>query len=141
MEDYKKKYEETIERIKEMYLSQPGNCEFTAPFEKAFPEAKEWEEEKTKADILRFINSHLAGFPDCKRFSDWVDKHSEEKSIDTVKALCENQGSSWTAEDNVMYDKCLMALSNWRDSVKSFGKDAKHCQEIIDWLRSKINGC
>lgn len=41
MEDYKQKYEETIERVKEMYLSQPDNCEFTAPFEKAFPEAKE----------------------------------------------------------------------------------------------------
>jgi hypothetical protein len=30
----------------------------------------------------------------------------------------DKEKEEWTAEDNVMYDRCLMALANWRDSVE-----------------------
>lgn len=77
-EEKAKAYDEALEKAK-MIIVDGGYDEFNNPFVKLFPELKENEDERVRKEIIAFVKSRLAGFPDCNRFIAWLEKQGEQK--------------------------------------------------------------
>ena len=78
--DYEQKYNETLERAKKL----KETCDSTAVIgwcEYIFPELKESEGEKIKKELIDFIKSHLAGFPQCEKYITWLEKQCEHHIV------------------------------------------------------------
>ena len=84
MEDYKKKYEEALERAREELGS---GCFDRGTIEYIFPELKESEDEKIKKEIIRIVDGY---FPDKastqrEKYIAWLKKQGEQKPTDKVE--------------------------------------------------------
>ena len=70
--------------------------------ETLFPELKGGEDEITRKELIDFVKSRLAGFPDCKRFTDWLEK---QKPVEKVWHDANNeqpkQGSTVVVWNNI----------------------------------------
>lgn len=73
-----KAYDEALERAKEFIVYD----KFT--IEKIFPELKESEDERIRKELIDFVKSRLAGFPECGRFIAWLEKQDifSKKDVD-----------------------------------------------------------
>lgn len=76
--DYEKKYKEALERARKSRLQLLSLGEEATEIEYIFPELKENEDEKTKNQLIDFVKSNLAGFPQCEKYIAWIDKQGEQ---------------------------------------------------------------
>ena len=68
-----KAYDEALERAKKWFNPEEPDS-WTCIVESIFPELKESEDEKIRKGLIDFVKSRIAGFPECKRFTDWLEK-------------------------------------------------------------------
>lgn len=93
MEDYKKKYEDALERAKDLH----DNHALGMPFiyetcEQIFPELKESEDEKIRKEIINFINKTISfgvknideefSSKNCHDWIAWLEKQGKNEEID-----------------------------------------------------------
>ena len=81
IEQKAKAYDEALERAKDFI-----NGEVHYELRKGenimcwiFPELRESEDDRIRKELIDFVKSILTGFPDCKRFTDWLEKQCEQK--------------------------------------------------------------
>ncbi len=98
--DYERKYKEALEWMRSLYSGLHGATKEDA--EHYFPELKESEDEKTRKELIQFVQSRLAGFPECERFVTWLEKQGEQKPAEKVepKTLDADKVIEWL-QDNV----------------------------------------
>lgn len=83
MEDYKKKYEDALERAK---VINPGTADYEVAV-KIFPELKESEDERIRKSLIKsYTNQHPANFPTVDGFTReqilaWLEKQGEQIDI------------------------------------------------------------
>ena len=73
-----KAYDEAIERAKKFYTPDSNNVNLKATLEMIFPELKEDEDEMIRKELINFVKSRLAGFPECDRFINWIESQGEQ---------------------------------------------------------------
>ncbi len=78
--DYEQKYKDVLEQMRGFTPDERGLV-LICPSD-LFPELRESEDERIRKDLIAFVKSRLAGFPDCDRFIAWLEKQRQEKSID-----------------------------------------------------------
>lgn len=74
--------EEKLEEAKRLY--ETANTDQKYVLERLFPELKE-SEDGTRKEIIKFVKSRLAGFPECDKFIAWLKKQGEQNHDDKVK--------------------------------------------------------
>ena len=103
--DYKKKYEEALERMKSWAKGEHPECfsEAQKAAEFVFPELKESEDEKIRKEIIDFFKARK--YNCSERFITWLEKQeitnilpSDTSSNDNVK---------WSEEDEEMIKQLL----------------------------------
>ena len=83
-EEKAKAYDEALERAREWYNNPNSSSIGKAYLYVVFPELRQNKDERTRKDIIHFVQSRLAGFPECERFVTWLEKQGEQKSIDDL---------------------------------------------------------
>ena len=81
VEQKAKAYDEAIRKAKDMLNYKEVRQE---DVEYLFPELKE-SEDKIRKELIDFVKSRLAGFPQCEKFIAWLEKQGEQKSAYKVK--------------------------------------------------------
>lgn len=82
-----KAYDEAIERArKELQTCGSVNCDAAKQIFRLFPELKESEDERIRKELIDFVKSRLAGFPECDRFIAWLEKQDtfSKKDVDNA---------------------------------------------------------
>ena len=87
MEDYKKKYEEVLDRVKYIIGDDDDAILNRTDIEDIFPELKESEDERIREEILAFIKREGQHIDKYKwpKWIDWLEKHGEQKPTDKIK--------------------------------------------------------
>lgn len=84
-EEKAKRYDEAIERARALNNGEVVNIKIgTTTCEYIFPELKESEDERIRKELIDFVKSRLAGFPECGRFIAWLEKQDifSKKDVD-----------------------------------------------------------
>lgn len=109
--NYEQKYKEALERARQVHTTNVDENKKSTEY--IFPELKESENERTRKELVDFINSHLAGFPQCEKYIAWIEKQGEQKP-------------SWTEDEEKNFNVCLgyipdeslkrWLIEQWRNS-------------------------
>jgi len=82
--DYKNKYEQALERAR-IWKDKSGMSEDKQGIlDDIFPELAEPDDERIRKELIEFVKSRLAGFPQCEKYIAWLEKQSKKKSIDDL---------------------------------------------------------
>jgi hypothetical protein len=106
--------------------------EIVTDIEYYFPELKENDSEKIRKELIDFVKSRLAGFPECDRFIAWLKKQGENKPVIEMKSPEESLGIS-SKEYNEIVNNCLYSESKPNDKVEPKFK-------VGDWVRAISSG-
>jgi hypothetical protein len=85
--DYKKKYEQALERAKNYHEGHTLDVNLQAAMEYVFPELQESEDEKVRKRIIRVFKGEI-GLPtkeETKKYIAWLEKQGEQKPTDKVE--------------------------------------------------------
>ena len=85
IEEKAKAYDEAIKKAKGVIEQNPLMEYLKKGIEYIFPVLKENEDEETRKEIIKFVKSRLAGFPECDKFVAWLEKQGEQKPADKVE--------------------------------------------------------
>ena len=88
MDSYEKLYKEALEKARDMLSYKEVRKE---DMEYLFPELAESEDERIRKELIDFVKSRLVGFPDCKRFTDWLEKQEKKDILDDAILLDNNE--------------------------------------------------
>lgn len=91
IEEKAKRYDEAIELAKDSfnYPDYPGFIRADV----VFPEIKKSEDERIRKELIDFVNSRLAGFPQCKKFIAWIEKQKESNTNTHLPSFDKAQGT------------------------------------------------
>ena len=84
VEQKARRYDEVVAMAKECITYIPDEEVNKYMFD-MFPELKESEGERTRKELINFVKSHLAGFPQCEKYIAWLEKQGEQKPVDKVE--------------------------------------------------------
>ena len=79
IEEKAKAYDEAIKKAKSVIEQNPLMEYLKKGIEYIFPVLKENEDEETRKELIKFVKSRLAGFPECDKFVAWIEKQGEHK--------------------------------------------------------------
>lgn len=132
-EEKAKRYDEAIERARALNNGEAVNIKIgTTTCEYIFPELKESEDERIRKELIDFVKSRLAGFPECGRFIAWLEKQSKHSilnvpSREVILAIWD-LGNEWKELTN----GCISTeYSTQLDYIQ------KHWEESEYYLREK----
>lgn len=113
--DYKKLYEEALERAK---IFKSPFCQHAA--ELIFPELRESEDERIRKEIISYIKS--SGAVTNSNWISWLEKQCEQKPVE------------WSEED----EHCIELLLPIIDSSSLITKNRKKCKEFLKSLKDRV---
>ena len=112
------------EKVIELLKSNNVTDEQKEKLKEIFPELKESEDERIRKELIDFVKSRLAGFPQCEKFIAWLEKQGE-------------QNPAWSEED----DNCLSTIiaEFSKCAGKSVSKDEwMRCNDFLNSLRERV---
>ena len=118
IEEKAKAYDGLIERLKDLKFA----CRFSPlsdTIDEIFPELAESEDEKIRKELIDFVKSRLAGFPQCEKFIAWLEKQAQK---------------AWTEEDKKMLEWVIGYLENKMLNAP-MGEERTACKNAIAWLK------
>ena len=115
-EEKAKAYDEALEIAKGIHSFSSDIAEIKR-MEQIFPELAESEDERTRKDIIHFVQSRLAGFPECERFVAWLEKQGKQKP-------------KWKQSDDIRFSQLYDFLVNKTPRLQV------DCNEYAAWLNS-----
>ena len=115
--DYEKKYRDLVEAVKKLQEANPSDEGIQNWVNDNVPELAESEDERTRKDIIHFVQSRLAGFPECERFVAWLEKQGEQKP-------------KWKQSDDIRFSQLYDFLVNKTPRLQV------DCNEYAAWLNS-----
>lgn len=116
-ESYKEKYEQAIERAKAMIKVAANQDEAIGFTNTIFPELAESEDEKTRKELICFLETEVVQCSARDKYIDWLEKQAEQKPI-------------WTDYDRIM----ALTLLRDIDQMAYISKEEK--DERLEWLHS-----
>lgn len=167
MEDYKKKYEQALERCREFY-NKLGNAQLKEEVEEIFPELKE--DERIRKDLIKYLNTDMNENPSQSdsfynkciaclekqgNFIKWQTNSKDNKPekkhsilMQTTHGIAEGewQGELWyqykwsaiIRDSDVLSWIELSELEKQGEQKPAWSEgDEKICQETIDWFEKK----
>ena len=120
--DYEKKYKEAFERARELSKTTTG-----ANYEYIFPELKESEDERTRKEILDYIDKATG----CKRWVAWLEKQGEQK--ETLCDKCKKTQPSHSCQDITALGRCALEKQGEQKPVDEVEPKFK----VGDWVMNK----
>ena len=75
--------EDKFEKAKELYKT--ANQDQNYVLESLFHELAESEDERIRKELIDFVKSRLAGFPQCEKYIAWLEKQGEQKPVDEAE--------------------------------------------------------
>lgn len=89
IEEKAKAYDEAIKVAKNNYetiVQMDEDCTFAKEvivntFHHIFPELKESEDEMARKELIEFVKSRLAGFPQCDKYIAWLEKQGDKDKL------------------------------------------------------------
>jgi hypothetical protein len=118
--DYEQRYKDALDRAKKL----KENSDSTAVIdgcEQIFPELKESDDERTRKELIDFIKSHLAEFPQCEKYIAWIEKQGET--------------TIWDKKDEQVLNAAILHIKN-----KTYNYCRGYTSEyVIQWLESLKN--
>ena len=107
MQEKARRYDEAIKLVnsKWYYKNQPCIIDVS----EIFPELKD-ENETIRKELINFINSHLAGFPQCEKYIAWIEKQINDEDIHLLKLKAKAYDDSKARMSNA-YDANRVPLS------------------------------
>lgn len=121
IEEKAKAYDEALERAETLIAGETNTSDalfYLNDIKNIFPELIESEDEKIRKDIIQFVQSRLAGFPECERFVTWLEKQCKQKP-------------KWTEDDDYNVQCCIAKV----EMVIANDYPCRN-QELIEWLKS-----
>lgn len=117
IEEKAKAYDKALERARAFNNGEDVDIEAGTTFcEYIFPELKEGEDERIRKELIDFVKSRLAGFPECDRFIAWLEKQGKEPV--------------WTDNDRIMAFTLLRDVEQMTH-ISNEGKN-----ERLKWLNT-----
>ena len=112
MENYEKKYKESIERMKSWVRGEHPECfsEAQKAAEFIFPELKESEDERIRKEIIDFLglpHPQFVGKRDHEKWIAWLEKQGEKKDYYTKQELID-MGFSFTLNGDIVTPDKMM---------------------------------
>ena len=80
IEEKAKRYDEAIAMAKECITYIPDEA-VNKYILNMFPELKKSENERIRGELINFVKSRLAGFPQCEKYIAWLETQGEQKSV------------------------------------------------------------
>lgn len=116
MKDYKKKYEETLEKAKTLHklACETSHKNTRMAIEELFPELKKNEDEKIRKTLKSFFDSEISDYGNVEwrngiRYGEivaWLEKQGERNELKKIE-----QKSAWSEEDEETLNNILNDLS------------------------------
>ena len=142
MENYEKKYKESIERMKSWVKGEHPECysEAQKAAEFIFPELKESEDERIRKEIIDFLklpHPQFIGKRDHEKWIAWLEKQGEKKDYYTKQELID-MGFSFTLNGDIVTPDEMM-----EDMKKYLAWEEKHDEQkqadtpkfkVGDWI-------
>jgi len=113
-------HEETLKIARNLIEKDPSLTDWVVS---KFPELKD-EDERIRKELIDFVKSRLAGFPQCEKFIYWLKKQGKQKSVD--------KSAKWSERD-------IHIITNIYDFVAENTLDINRrpcAYECLDWLKS-----
>lgn len=102
--DYKEKYEQALERARNIRFGNPQSATANTVCEEIFPEIKESEDERIRKAILALVtqSGHILSPMNQKSMIGWLKKQGEQKPTDKVGPKL-----AWSEEDEKMLNSII----------------------------------
>ena len=141
--NYEQKYKEALERARKIENREPIDVPNGTSIPVAiFPELKESEDEQIRKELIDFVKSRLAGFPQCEKYIAWLEKQGEQKSINDLTqqeamniADTKFKFGDWIVYNRNDYSRKIMQIYDIRDNRYYFNDNihfswsVKECDE------------
>ena len=133
--DWKKKYNEALEKIKRYTIDDYG-CTRLKPTD-IFPELSESEDEKIKKELIEFIQwAEDRGvtrhdFHQAKRPLEWIAWLEKQKTIN------EKESFIWTKHDEAVRKEAIACLEDWEGAIIRVGGLVDY-ENILAWLKEEL---
>lgn len=125
IEEKAKRYDEALEKAKTL-KEISTNTEVVGYMDELFPELKESEDERTRKEILDYIDKATG----CKRWVAWLEKQGEQK--ETLCDKCKKTQPSHSCQDITALGRCALEK---QDEQKSADKVEPF--KVGDWVMNK----
>ena len=102
--DYKEKYEQALERARNIRFGNPQSATANTVCEEIFPELKESEDERIRKAILALVtqSGHILSPMNQKSMIGWLKKQGGQKSTDKVGSKL-----AWSEEDEKILNSII----------------------------------
>ena len=129
--DYEKKYKELVGKIEKAYLyAQTDSTK--AVLEEICPELAESEDERIRKELVDFVKSRIAGYPQCERFLAWLEKQeSVGEIVERCKTSWYNEGKIAGMAEGLTDDEKWQ--QGWHDALEKQGE-----QKPFDYENANI---
>lgn len=164
--DYEKKYNEALERAKELLLGNEHSNTIRSYFEHIFPELRESDDERIRKGLVKLLTvaseAYLVESTGIKKDSylSYLEKQKEPKQTDlpagfyvtldgkkyyTKEMRCNNmkvkvvtpQPPSWSEEDTEMYINVASSLRGYACGLEN-EEHKRHIKKGLDWLENRF---
>ena len=151
IEEKAKAYDIALDKIK-MLLGTSSSCS-REELEYVFLELKESEGERIRKELIEFVKSRLAGFPQCDKFVAWLEKQGEHANFRNKIQIGDKVTRS---EDGMLVnlsqlnrvakpaDKIEQKHIEWSEEDE---RERKHCVDFLNYpdmieaTPTVVNGC
>ena len=120
IEEKAKRYDEVVAMAKECITHIPDEA-VNKYMLNMFPELKESDDERIREELINFVKSRLAGFPQCEKYIAWLEKQGQGE-----------QRIAWSEEDEHRVKDAIYFLS----TAKKHYASTVEIDACIDWLKS-----
>lgn len=85
IEEKANRYDKAIEIAKSKIKNDKNHVLYEDDIIEIFPELKELRNESIRKELIDFVKSRLAGFPQCEQYIDWLEKQHDDKNISLLE--------------------------------------------------------
>ena len=147
VEQKARRYDEVVAMAKECITYIPDE-EVNKYMLDMFPELKESEGERTRKELINFVKSHLAGFPQCEKYIAWIEKQDDKpQDKSALEAINEEEVDNankvepkfkigdWIVYNRIDHSREVMQIYDIRDNRYYFNDNThfswsvKECDE------------
>ena len=142
MKDYKKVLEGVVNIINTTKKSDIGFTNICNYIGENCPELQESKDERTRKDIINFVKSRIAGFPECERFVTWLEKQDNTNETTNrtkfIQAVLKGVAINLITWIDYKVTEVNMCLSNTEckdiiDALANYNWD-----KIYDYMKKKL---
>lgn len=134
IEQKAQRYDEAISKMKEI-ITMDNNPVIPREIGQCiFPELRESEDERIRKELIDFVKSRLAGFPQCEKFIAWLEKQGEQSfairwhDVSLIPREMEELLVEWDSNDATWHD-----VAFYHADSKTFWNGERRVEDVTRW--------